>query len=988
MEYDRAVERGIPRLIFLMGDDHLIRPGDVDKGAAGAKLDALRERLRKEQVVNFFSSSADLRADVINSLAELRRRLEAEAARTPAAAGEAIRELSSIHHVSDIPAAPEPYVAHPYTLLQTRGLIGRKEELNFLTDWLAKPEKLDNARVVCVVALGGVGKSALTWNFFHSVLPHEMNPLAGRIWWSFYESDAHFDNFLIRALSYVSGQSPEEITRKLAPFERESELLAHLAARAFFIVLDGLERILVAYARMDAAHLPDDDYDQKTANFVTGARGVPEGAEPAFVGRERLRVTADLRAGQFLRKLAALPPNGSRLLISTRLYPADLQLPNRTERPGCKALFLHGLCDHDGLELWRTHGAGGSRETLIPLFNRFGNHPLLIQALAGEVAANHGKPGDFDDWRAKRRDFQPFQFEHLVQVKSHILEHSLRGLNGAHLQVLHTLAAFRMPTTYDTLVSLLVQRQQVQRATRRSNPLYRPAEPLSAMSLILDKIGELWPGRQTLQSKESHVGQTATKIFKDQASLDRALTALGDRGLLGWDQRPGVNRYDLHPIVRGVVWSGLDRKSRTEVYSSLHEHFAAIPGDELARVDTIDDLAPAIELYYVLIGLERYLDAYSFFLDRLLRPLQDRLNASRQIVEMLELLIPDEGLALPRLPKPEQRMQALSTIALAYGRGGKPATAAGFFRLAFYEIPWEIAKRVSTYDISVMNTLLVNAHILCISGQIRLAEIAAMTALLRARLEHSETSEVACLTLLGFVLGVRGDARHALLLRRISQIASSPNLKNTLAAENSAALSAQLMLWQGDAKKASSEAERAWVLATNRGKEMDLICSARLQGTAAARLNDLVTAGERLHHALSRARACNLVEEELPALIALADLHRQRGEQVRARELLDGVWEAAERGPYPLFHADARNVLAQVERESGNRDASVEAALEAYREAWCDGPPFAYHSALKVAKEQLAAFGASEPELPPFDQSKFEQMPEVEIIPPENTFNT
>src|SRR5262249_51418051 len=150
-------------------------------------------------------------------------------------------------------------------------------------------------------------------------------------------------------------------------------------------VLDGLERILIAYARMDAAHLADDEYDQKTANWVAGAHGLPTGAGPAFVGQQKLRATADLRAGQFLRKLAMMPETGSKILVSTRLYPADLQLPNRDPKPGCAAIFLRGLADDDALDLWRTHGAGGSRETLLPLFRSFDNHPLLIQALAGEV---------------------------------------------------------------------------------------------------------------------------------------------------------------------------------------------------------------------------------------------------------------------------------------------------------------------------------------------------------------------------------------------------------------------------------------------------------------------------------------------------------------------------------------------------------------------------------------------------------------------------
>jgi len=63
-----------------------------------------------------------------------------------------------------LPALPEPYIAHPYTLLQTRKLIGRREELNLLTDWVTQPQSaVYQARILNVVAIGGMGKSALTW---------------------------------------------------------------------------------------------------------------------------------------------------------------------------------------------------------------------------------------------------------------------------------------------------------------------------------------------------------------------------------------------------------------------------------------------------------------------------------------------------------------------------------------------------------------------------------------------------------------------------------------------------------------------------------------------------------------------------------------------------------------------------------------------------------------------------------------------------------
>ena len=110
----------------------------------------------------------------------------------------------------------------------------------------------------------------------------------------------------------------------------------------------------------------------------------------------------------------------------------------------------------------------------------------------------------------------------------------------------------------------------------------------------------------------------------------------------------------------------------------------------------------------------------------------------------------------------------------------------------------------------------------------------------------------------------------------------------------------------------------------------------------------------------------------------------RQGDLEAARELLDAVWESAERGPYPLFHADALNVLAQIERDAGNTAAAIEAATQAYRKAWCDGPPFAYHWGLEAARAHLNALGAPEPsDLPPYDESKHEAMPDVEIDPPD-----
>jgi hypothetical protein len=74
MEYRRAAERGIPRLIFLMDESHsqidLYRRGDEAYQVAlkTQRLATFKEHLQSTYIVKFFNSPQDLRAHAINAL--------------------------------------------------------------------------------------------------------------------------------------------------------------------------------------------------------------------------------------------------------------------------------------------------------------------------------------------------------------------------------------------------------------------------------------------------------------------------------------------------------------------------------------------------------------------------------------------------------------------------------------------------------------------------------------------------------------------------------------------------------------------------------------------------------------------------------------------------------------------------------------------------------------------------------------------------------
>jgi tetratricopeptide (TPR) repeat protein len=372
--------------------------------------------------------------------------------------------------------------------------------------------------------------------------------------------------------------------------------------------------------------------------------------------------------------------------------------------------------------------------------------------------------------------------------------------------------------------------------------------------------------------------------------------------------------------------------------------------------------------------LERYEDAFVVFQDHLSRAMLYRLSANRQRAGLLERLFPDDVGELPRLADAWRQSWTLNELGLAYQYSSEPGRAEPLFRRAIEICEW----KKDWVNVAIYSDNFSNA--LQLSGHLREAVAAACRALEIARAQGDQYHEGISLQWVGVALAACGAASPAAvsLCRALHiWVAHKEEQGEGLVK----AFLAQRFLWLNQPGEALPLAQYAWELAHVRRGERDFICAARLHGEAALGVGDLSTAIERLHHALKRARVVNAIEEELPALTALAELHRRQQYYDIARELLDQVWTPVECGPYPLFHADALNVLAQLERDQGRREAAIAAATEAYRQAWCDGPPYAYHLGLTNARRHLQELGAPEPQMPPFDASKYEPMPEVELDP-------
>ncbi|HEU4560239.1 MAG TPA: DUF4062 domain-containing protein [Longimicrobium sp.] len=862
LEYGWAVEAGLPVLLFVVDEEQPWSPKFIDHGAEREKLLAFKQRLRLQHVVAPLTTPERLREDLFVHL---------PAFKSP-------RPQAPSPEAQSLPHPPAPYVAHTYTLLQTEQVIGRAGELALLDRWVRDAdEPLSRARVLCLVAIGGMGKSAVTWKWFHQHAPRTMQPLAGRLWWSFYEAEADFDRFLTSALAYCTAQPVSKI-REISRFDREAQLLAVLDQQPFLLVLDGIERLLIAYAGMDFAHLADDDLDRRTANAVAGARGISPALADSIVGQHRLRKTIDPHVGNFLRKLARI--SGSRILMTSRLYPSDLQTVTGHELPGCAAEFLRGLKPEDAQALWRAMGVSGTDEELRDLFATFDHYPLLIRALAGEVARFRRAPGDFDAWRRAHPSFDPFALP-LVQVKSHVLAHALGSLDENAGEMLRTIAAFRSPTDYDVLVDLFASREE-------------------------------W----------------SVEV------LDSVLTRLEDRGLLGWDRR--ANRYDLHPVVRGVVWTGLDEATRHGVYNALRAYFEEVPVPHPQR-RTLNEAQPSIELFNALVGLGRLIEATDLYFERI-NPtvIFEELGAVNLKVALLQSLFPS-GLDSP--PGGGLMSAAYSQLGHALEQLGRLPEALDCYMHveSLNGLPPKTIEGNCGYISSVK---------LCqgkLQEALRYAEKSvgdAQDLLFTYHIRHVAICQA--------VIG-RYDSAVELLRKQWGE-----GDHNELRRSKIALLAAHY--------EAAAQRVKSFALLTSVSSYVRIESSLVL-AEAESHLGDLEEALALIEPLLQELIANSFVDYEMQARRVLADAYRRRGAIGRAREMLDDLWEMARRGGYRLILADACIVLAEIERDAGNLEAARQAAREAYDHAWCDGPPYAYHRALKRSEELIAELGAEKPVL-------------------------
>jgi len=705
--------------------------------------------------------------------------------------------------IYDIPIPPAPYFAHPYPL--QANFTGRLSERKELTDWFTKGSQ----PMFAYVAIGGMGKSALTWYWLQEdIIKKGLQP-EGIIWWSFYDKEARFETFLMKALQYAS-EGKIDVQAIPSTRDRMEALYKLLCEKRFLLVLDGVERVLRAFAGLGSPYQGDEVTKDERGDF---------------------RKCIDPNVGTFLQWLTSGNLK-TKTLLTTRFCPQELD-----DMAGCLHKKLDKMGKEDAVDFFHRQGVEGHRAEIENVCDYFGYHPLSLRLLSGMVVKDPKYMGDIRAWT--RHNPLP----ELKGKEHNILELAYNSLDPQKQALISKLSAFRNPMSYDSI-------------------------------LIFNE-------------------------FKTEEEFDDSLIELVDRGLLLRDAES--NKYDLHPIVRRYCYDRLLDKSG--VHSQLRDYFATVPKPE--KVESLDDLAPVIELYHHTVSSGRYDEARQLYRDRLSEPLYFQFGAYNLDIGFLRALFPDGEDKPPRLKKEADQAWTLNALANCYSLSGQPKKAVPLFE-----------KHNDLQEKAGKKKNLVRGLCNLADDQMKIGNFKSAESNLRRRINLSqetkdEFDEAIGHNEFGRLFAYQGrfeesEKELAKALELFTKIVGTVQHQGIVRAYK--ALRALLM---SDVEEAIESAKKARELADVEHFEIDIIRAEWLLGAAYLANGDLKEAEKHLNEALRRDRRINLVEIEPDILLETAKLRFARGDKKEALKLAEDALGIADRCEYRLKQADIHNFLAE-----------------------------------------------------------------------------
>ena len=937
LEFDEALRLNRPILLFIMGEEHPVLKADVETNATKRKkLKAFMERAKEmgpdslvHRVYATFDSVEDFKEMAFPAVASLRRYLddqtEAHAPRSHA------REKTK---PDPIPRAPAFYAEPAY--IGSHEFLGRKAELETLSDWAAPA---DPHPILLFEAIGGAGKSLLTWEWTTKHATTVRMDWAGRFWYSFYERGAIMADFCRRALAYITEQ-PLEGSRKKKTVELGEMLLHQLQARPWLLILDGLERVLVAYHRFDAAQLADEE---------AGTTDEIAHRDPCAA----IRPEDD----DLLRALAAAAP--SKLLLTSRLMPRVLLNPSNQGIQGVLRVPLPGLRPADAEELLRACGITGNSPVIQSYLKSHTDcHPLVTGVLAGLINDYFPDRGNFDAWAADPNYGGQLNLAKLdlVQKRNHILHTALAALPEKSRELLSTIALLSEAVDYPTLSAL--------------NP-HLPPEPEKVEQPENLEGGSIWLMSDDNKKNAQQDYQAALQRRKEyeqalkarlqspeyltaQQELAQTVRDLERRGLLQYDAQ--ARRYDLHPVVRGITAGGLPQDERDHYGKLVVDHFSRQAHNPYENAETLEDIRNDLHIVRTLLQMGRFESAFDMYFPDLGQALHFNLEANAEILSLLRPFFLQGWATLPADLAEINSAHLANSAAIALEGIGEPKEA-----LAAYGAAIVVAlRRAGLFNVGIIMPNISRAlrtqnrlakEERCLLLNLSLASLADDTAMIfRAR--QYRFRQLAR-------IGRWAEAEAIWLMldpmgRDWSRLYYRPG--------DAEGEYAQFRFWKGDLME--EHLAHAKQLAES-GRNHQIVRKLHgLSGEWQLAQYKWALAADSLQESVRMTREIGQTDTLPETQLALAKFHLKQLPNPRheAEQLASGK-------------EPAHRALAELWFAIGDHEQSKRHALASYQWAWADGEPYVHRYELNKTTALLEQLGVEIPTLPPYDPAKDEKLP-------------
>jgi hypothetical protein len=219
-----------------------------------------------------------------------------------------------------------------------------------------------------------------------------------------------FESFLTETLNHLGVETKDRSAR-----QQVNDLLEAMHKTNILIVLDGFERLLRQYGRMDAA-LQSDDEDMKI--------------DPSQ------RDCTSMSPETFLRGLSDETLR-SKVLMTTRLFPRVLEGADGKILKACREENLQAFSPDDAVAYFHKEGIAAMRAEIIEVCSAYGYHPLSLSLLVKRSNKAH------EHWRdivaVKNLDI----FDDIKARHYHVLERAYGSLSPEHRDLLSKISCFR-----------------------------------------------------------------------------------------------------------------------------------------------------------------------------------------------------------------------------------------------------------------------------------------------------------------------------------------------------------------------------------------------------------------------------------------------------------------------------------------------------------------------------------------------------------------